>query len=113
MVLFPSLLDGLARTVSIKKGRNGGKDTGRETAEALAKEAKKNELVLSSSGIVKSNKSNNFASVFSKRGQKGINQDSLVVWEVRNSCQMLLLIAFFNIKHTKTFEKIELLVPYD
>lgn len=82
MVLFPSLLDGLAGTVSIKKGRNPRKDAGREAAEALAKDARKNELMLSSSGIVKSNKSYNFASVCSKRGQKGINQDSLVVWEV-------------------------------
>ncbi|KAJ9154538.1 hypothetical protein P3X46_027858 [Hevea brasiliensis] len=37
--------------------------------------------MLRSSGIVKSSRSNNFASVCSKRGQKGINQDSLIVWE--------------------------------
>ncbi|OMO53607.1 phosphatase 2C (PP2C)-like protein [Corchorus capsularis] len=47
----------------------------------MAKDAKKNELMLSSSGTVKSNRSNNFASVCSKRGQKGINQDCAVVWE--------------------------------
>ena len=82
MVLFPSILDGLARTVSIKKGRNSQKDVGKEAAESLAKDAKKNELMLSSSGNVKSNKSNHFASVCSKKGQKGINQDCLIVWEV-------------------------------
>ncbi|OMP11874.1 phosphatase 2C (PP2C)-like protein [Corchorus olitorius] len=87
MVLFPSLLDGLARSVSIKKGKNNNgqtsssTDVGREAAETMAKDAKKNELMLSSSGTVKSNKSNNFASVCSKRGQKGINQDCAVVWE--------------------------------
>ncbi|KAK9933864.1 hypothetical protein M0R45_021037 [Rubus argutus] len=81
MVLFPSFLDGLGRTISIKKTKNCHNDVGKETADALAKEAKKNELVLSSSGIVKSDKSNNFSSVCSKRGQKGINQDCLVIWE--------------------------------
>lgn len=81
-MIFPSLLDGLARTVSIKRGsRNCRNGTGREAAEALAKDAKRNEMMLSTPGIVKSNKSNNFASVFSKRGQKGINQDCTVVWD--------------------------------
>lgn len=82
-MLFPSLLDGLAKTVSIKRGKNCRNDSGREAAAALAKDAKKKELMLSSSGNTKSNKSNNFASVCSKRGQKGINQDSAVVWEVQ------------------------------
>ncbi|GAV64171.1 PP2C domain-containing protein, partial [Cephalotus follicularis] len=81
MAVLSYLLDGLARSVSIKKGRKSGQGSGRETAESLAKEAKKNELLLSSSGIVKSKQSNNFVSVYSKRGQKGINQDCLVVWE--------------------------------
>ncbi|GAY35814.1 hypothetical protein CUMW_018700 [Citrus unshiu] len=80
-MIFPSLIDGLARTVSIKRGKNCRNDSGREAAEALAKSARKNELMLSSSGIVKSNKSSNFASVCSKRGQKGINQDCAIVWE--------------------------------
>lgn len=82
MVLFPSILDGLARTMSIKKGSNFRNDVGRKAAEALAKEAKKNELMLRSSGIMKSEKSDNLSSVCSKRGKKGMNQDCLVVWEV-------------------------------
>lgn len=84
MVLFPSFLDGLARTLSPKKGSKLCNDIGKETAEALAKEAKKNELMLTSScsGMVKSDQSNNLSSVCSKRGQKGINQDCLIVWEV-------------------------------
>eukprot|EP00258_Populus_trichocarpa_P049681 XP_024465700.1 probable protein phosphatase 2C 41 isoform X2 [Populus trichocarpa] len=96
MVLFPSLLDGLAGTVSIKKGRNSRKDAGREAAEALAKDARKNELMLSSSGIVKSNKSSNFASVCSKRGQKGINQDSLVVWEEFGCQEDMIFCGIFD-----------------
>lgn len=82
MVHFPSILDGLARTMSIKKGSNFRNNVGREAAEALAKEAKKNELMLRSSGIIKSEKSDNLSSVCSKRGKKGMNQDCLVVWEV-------------------------------
>lgn len=84
MVLFPSLVNGLVRTVSSKREKNCPKDEedGRKAVEALAKEAKKNELLLSSSGTVKSHKANTFASVFSKRGTKGINQDRLAVWEV-------------------------------
>ncbi|KAH7573520.1 hypothetical protein JRO89_XS03G0164100 [Xanthoceras sorbifolium] len=87
-MMFPSLLlDGVLsrrRTAaSVKRGRRNSQndDSGREAAEALAKGAKKTELMLRSSGNVKSNKSDNFASLCSKRGQKGINQDSAVVWE--------------------------------
>jgi len=85
MVPFPSFFNGLARTVSMKKGKPASdeRDSGKEAAEELAKDAKRNELILSSSGTVKSSssKSNNFASVCSRRGQKGVNQDCLVVWE--------------------------------
>lgn len=82
MVLFPSILDGLARSMSIKKANKFHNEVGREAAEALAKEAKKNELMLRSSGNMKSEKSDNLSSVCSKRGRKGINQDCLIVWEV-------------------------------
>lgn len=83
MVHFPSLVNGLARTVSLKKEKSHGKDDdARKVVEALAKEAKKNEMLLKSSGIIKSVKVNNFACVFTKKGQKGVNQDCLIVWEV-------------------------------
>lgn len=82
MVLFPSLVNGLARTVSLKKDKNCRKDGGRKALEALAKEARKNELLLTSSGIVKSSKANNVASVFTKKGHKRFNQDGFIVWEV-------------------------------
>ncbi|OWM88136.1 probable protein phosphatase 2C 34 [Punica granatum] len=81
MTFFPYLLEGLARTVSIKRSRSYGNDVGREAAIALAKEARRNELVLSSTGTIRNNKSSKFTSVCSKRGNKGINQDSFVVWE--------------------------------
>lgn len=94
-MLSPFFLDGLGRTISIEKTKNCHNDVAKETAEALTKEAKMNELVLSSSGIVKSDKSNNFSSVCSKRGQKGINQDCLVIWEVC-SCEMFEKCLFHN-----------------
>ncbi|GMG99753.1 hypothetical protein Nepgr_001593 [Nepenthes gracilis] len=78
---FSSLLNGLARSLSLKKGKKMGGDGGREAAEAMAKEAKKNELILRSSGIVHADGSNNFASVFMKRGNKGVSQDCCIVWE--------------------------------
>ncbi|KDP27848.1 hypothetical protein JCGZ_18928 [Jatropha curcas] len=96
MAPFPSIFDGFARTVSIKKGRNAQKDVGKEAADSLAKDAKKNELMLSCSGIVKSNKSNNFASVCSKRGQKGINQDCLIVWEEFGCQEDMIFCGIFD-----------------
>ncbi|KAF5746719.1 phosphatase 2C family protein [Tripterygium wilfordii] len=77
---FSSMFNGLAR-FSLRKGRNSGNEEGREIAAELAKEAKKNDLLLSSSGCVNVNGSRNFASVFSKRGEKGVNQDCFIVWE--------------------------------
>ncbi|CAL5404547.1 unnamed protein product [Camellia sinensis] len=78
---FSSLFNGLARSFSIKNGRNSGYCGGSESAESMVKESKKNELILRSSGTVHVNGSNNFASVFSKRGEKGVNQDCFIVWE--------------------------------
>ncbi|KAE8712368.1 hypothetical protein F3Y22_tig00110257pilonHSYRG00033 [Hibiscus syriacus] len=48
MVHLLSFLDGLAISVSMKKGKSPT-DVGRQAAEAMAKDAKKNELVLSNS----------------------------------------------------------------
>ncbi|KAK8479002.1 hypothetical protein V6N11_028263 [Hibiscus sabdariffa] len=63
------------------RGKNSENDDGREAAEAMAKDAKRNDLILRSSGSVNVDGSNNFASVFSKRGRKGVNQDCAIVWE--------------------------------
>ena len=53
-MISPAFLDGFTRSVPIKKKRNYKNVVGREIAEKLAKEAKKNELILSSSGTIKS-----------------------------------------------------------
>uniref|UniRef100_A0A1J3J974 protein-serine/threonine phosphatase n=1 Tax=Noccaea caerulescens TaxID=107243 RepID=A0A1J3J974_NOCCA len=79
---FSSMFNGLARSLSIKKPKNSnGKSYGKEAAEEMAREAKKKELILKSSGCVNADGSNNLASVFSKRGEKGVNQDCAIVWE--------------------------------
>lgn len=78
---FSSMFNGLARSLSIRKGRNSENCVGREAAEEMAKEARKNELILRSSGTVNADGSKNFASVFSQRGKKGVNQDCFIVWE--------------------------------
>ncbi|KAJ8447809.1 hypothetical protein Cgig2_015172 [Carnegiea gigantea] len=79
---WSSMFNGLARSFSIKKVKNSGNgDAARETAEAMARDAKKNDLILKSSGIVNIEGSKNFATLFTKKGQKGVNQDCCIVWE--------------------------------
>lgn len=96
MVHFPSFVNGLARTMSIKKEKNFRKDDARKAVEELAKEARKNELLLSSSGVVKANKDNSFVSVFTHRGQKGVNQDRLIVWEEFGCQQDMMFCGVFD-----------------
>ncbi|XP_065863723.1 probable protein phosphatase 2C 41 [Euphorbia lathyris] len=91
MVLFPSFFDGIS-----KKGKKKKKDGGKEAAEAMANDARKKELMLSSSGIVNSNNSHNFASVCSQRGQKGINQDRLLVWEEFGCQEDMIFCGIFD-----------------
>lgn len=76
------MFNGLTKSMSIKKMKRLGNSGGREAVEAMAEEAKRNELMLKSSGTVSVDGSNNFTSVFSKRGKKGVNQDCSIVWEV-------------------------------
>ncbi|XP_057757217.1 probable protein phosphatase 2C 34 isoform X1 [Arachis stenosperma] len=93
MVLFPSLLNGFARKKSCP---NDDDNDERKAVKALAKEARKNGLLLSSSGTVKSSKANNFASVFTKKGQKGVNQDRLIVWEEFGWQEDMILCGVFD-----------------
>ncbi|XP_021772822.1 probable protein phosphatase 2C 73 [Chenopodium quinoa] len=82
MGTWSSMFNGLARSLSIKKVKNSGNGVvGRETAESMAKDAKRNDMILRSSGIVNVEGSKHFASVFTKKGQKGVNQDCCIVWE--------------------------------
>ena len=92
---WSSMFNGLARSFSIKRVKNSGNGVvGREVVEAMEKDAKKNELILRSSGVVNVDGSKNFASVFTRRGQKGVNQDCCIVWEV--CFTFLLLLCWQN-----------------
>lgn len=101
-----SIFNGLARSLSLKKGRNSEDRGGRDAAETMAKEAKKNDLILRTSGIVNANGSNNFTSTFSKRGNKGINQDCLIVWEVCKEFWLFSLSFFLCSLYEWQFENV-------
>ncbi|CAF2101011.1 unnamed protein product [Brassica napus] len=83
MVLLPAFLDGLARSVSMKKGKylSEYEDGGKEIAKSMMKNSKKNSTLLGSSGFVSSETSKRFTSICTNRGEKGINQDRAIVWE--------------------------------
>ncbi|CAA0381451.1 unnamed protein product [Arabidopsis thaliana] len=80
---FSSMFNGIARSFSIKKAKNinSSKSYAKEATDEMAREAKKKELILRSSGCINADGSNNLASVFSRRGEKGVNQDCAIVWE--------------------------------
>lgn len=86
MQQFSSILKGLANSLSIRRERRRrrrrGDDGGREAAEALAREAKKKDMILRSCGSFHAESSNSFVCVHTQRGEKGVNQDCCVVWEV-------------------------------
>ena len=70
-----SLLQGLARSLSVGRDRRGdGAGAGDGKAAAPA--------VLRTSGTVWGEGSETFAAVCSRRGEKGTNQDCSIVWEV-------------------------------
>ncbi|KAL0558290.1 hypothetical protein IC582_002846 [Cucumis melo] len=74
----------LTKSITSKKWRNSENASvvsGREAAEAMAKSAKKKDLIIHGSGSINIDGSSNFVSSFSKRGEKGINQDCCIVWE--------------------------------
>ncbi|RCV18097.1 hypothetical protein SEVIR_3G280800v4 [Setaria viridis] len=68
-----SLLQGLARSLSVGRERRGDGGGGEGKAAAPA--------VLRSSGTVWGEGSETFAAVCSRRGEKGTNQDCSIVWE--------------------------------
>nr|GMD54392.1 probable protein phosphatase 2C 34 [Ipomoea batatas] len=96
MVQFSSLFNGFAKTISKKSGRKSREDVGREAANALAKEARKNELILTTSGCVNAISSHNFASLHSRQGKKGVNQDRAVVWEEFGGQEDMIFCGVFD-----------------
>ncbi|KAL2459294.1 putative protein phosphatase 2C 73 [Forsythia ovata] len=81
MMQLSTLLTTISKNVSIRSRKKRRTDVGKQAADELVKEAKRKELMRTSSGVVNADKYNTFASVHSKRGKKGINQDRFIVWE--------------------------------
>ncbi|KAL3508129.1 hypothetical protein ACH5RR_033511 [Cinchona calisaya] len=98
MVQLTTIFSTLAKNISIRSGRksNSRLDVGREAADTLAKEARKNEMMLTSSGIVNANRTSNMASAYSKRGKKGINQDRFIVWEEFGCQEDMIFCGIFD-----------------
>ncbi|KAL3538212.1 hypothetical protein ACH5RR_001578 [Cinchona calisaya] len=92
-----AMFNELARSLSIKKKRSYfGSCGGGDAVEAMTKEAKKNDLILTSSGTVNVDGSKNFAAVFSKRGEKGVNQDCCMVWEEFGCQEDMMFCGIFD-----------------
>ncbi|MCL7047721.1 hypothetical protein MKW94_004485 [Papaver nudicaule] len=94
---FSYLLNGLSRSLSIKKG--GGNCTvklEKEVSRTMSNDAKKSELILRSSGVVNAEGSKNLTSAYSRRGQKGINQDTFVVWEEYGCQEDMMFCGVFD-----------------
>lgn len=70
-----SLLQGLARSLSVGRDRKGNGAGDGKTAVPVP-------AVLRTSGTLWGDGSDTFAAVCSRRGEKGINQDCSIVWEV-------------------------------
>ncbi|KAL2491994.1 putative protein phosphatase 2C 73 [Abeliophyllum distichum] len=88
-----SFFNGFSRSMSPKRTKNCD---GREAVEDMGKDAKKNELILTTSGTVNVERSQNFASVFTKRGQKGVNQDCCIVWEEFGCQEDMIFCGIFD-----------------
>lgn len=95
MVQLSNLFNTLSKNTSsrtVKKSRLG---IGEVAANALVKEAKRNELLLTSSGAVNAKNNESFSVGYSKRGKKGLNQDCFIMWEVRKSlCKLICTKSF-------------------
>ncbi|KAM0029914.1 putative protein-serine/threonine phosphatase [Helianthus debilis subsp. tardiflorus] len=96
MVQFSAFLSGLTKNISSKKGKKRRINLGREATEALAKESRKNGLLLTSSGNVCAEWSSNYISAYSKGGNKGTNQDSFIVWEGFGGKEDVMLCGVFD-----------------
>ncbi|PWA83125.1 PPM-type phosphatase domain, Protein phosphatase 2C family [Artemisia annua] len=91
---FSSMFNGLAKSLSpTKRVKFSEEHVGKETAEAMAKDAKKNDMILRSSGTINVN---NFASFCSKRGEKGVNQDCCIVWEEFGGQKDMMFCGIFD-----------------
>ncbi|KAG9130503.1 hypothetical protein Leryth_023344 [Lithospermum erythrorhizon] len=81
MVQISTFFNDLARNISTRSPRKMCHYAKSDTLDSIIKEARSDGLISTSPTVVDANSSTNFTSIYSKRGQKGINQDCFVVWE--------------------------------
>ncbi|XP_051144443.1 probable protein phosphatase 2C 34 [Andrographis paniculata] len=89
-------LSSMFRSLSIKRKNLTSICDGKEAVETMAKNAKRTDMILRTSGVVNVEGSNNLASVFSKRGEKGVNQDCCIVWEEFGCQEDMLFCGIFD-----------------
>ncbi|GJW22792.1 probable protein phosphatase 2C 34 [Tanacetum coccineum] len=95
MVQFSSFLSGLTKNINNKDGKRRI-NHGRETTIALAKEARRNGLLLTSAGNVNAKWSSNYACAYYRGGNKGINQDRFIVWEAFGGKEEVMFCGVFD-----------------
>ncbi|XP_078446496.1 putative protein phosphatase 2C 73 isoform X2 [Wolffia australiana] len=95
MELIPGLLSALAKSLQGAKKKTSI-DEGRKAAEAMAREARKNGMILRSSGSIVIAGSSRFISCSSRRGEKGMNQDFSVVWKDFGCQEDLMFCGIFD-----------------
>ncbi|KAI3972003.1 hypothetical protein MKX01_030204 [Papaver californicum] len=93
---FSYLLNGLSRSLSIKKGGNCTNKLGKEVSRTMVNDAKKTELISRSSSVVNAEGSKNLTSAYSKRGHKGINQDTFIVWKEYGCQEDMMFCGVFD-----------------
>ncbi|XP_020585905.1 probable protein phosphatase 2C 34 [Phalaenopsis equestris] len=91
-----SLINGWARGLYSGRGWGEVVEEGRDVADALLMEARKNNLILKNSGTVCGERSNSFAAACSRRGEKGINQDCSIVCEEFGSQEDMIFCGIFD-----------------
>ncbi|PIN08409.1 Serine/threonine protein phosphatase [Handroanthus impetiginosus] len=96
MVQFNTIFNTLSKNISSRPGKKSRLGVGRKAATDLAKEAKRNELLLTSSGAINARNCKTFTAGYSKRGKKGINQDCFVVWEEFGCQEDMVLCGVFD-----------------
>ncbi|XP_024996258.1 probable protein phosphatase 2C 34 [Cynara cardunculus var. scolymus] len=96
MVQFSSFLNGLTKNITTKNGKKRRINLGREATIVLAKEARKNGLLLTSPGNVSAKWSSNYVSAYSRGGNKGINQDCFIVWEAFGGKEDVMFCGVFD-----------------
>uniref|UniRef100_A0A1D1ZK11 protein-serine/threonine phosphatase n=1 Tax=Anthurium amnicola TaxID=1678845 RepID=A0A1D1ZK11_9ARAE len=99
MKSLSSLLHGLVKSLFSGWTRSSpwpGMESGRESADSMARDARKNDMILRSSGTVNGEGSNSFVSVFSRRGEKGVNQDCCIVWKEFGCQEDMIFCGIFD-----------------